>query len=303
MARRALIIMFLLTSAFPLSSQVVNSFALWLSGGYNNLVAKRQDVVYVGNIGTSLGLGYDLRLGGFLFQIGGEMQHYTSNAVLGNFTETIPMVNTEGIAYNGIFTFNGNTDRQTMGNAAAVIKLGFITPNSFYMLFGAKYGYNLYGNTTTSTNVTSKGQYDHIIGEDGQGTLSDMPNHGYYSARRSYAEKIEFEPSIYGSVEAGLQFSDNTFLGAVPRLAFVFDLGLTGLKNYPAVGTSPIKDISTNEEFQPALRTFFFDPAVSRITSIFAGVKLTLLWGSERTSYCNCITDFKYRHPKRRKHK
>lgn len=304
MAKKMAIAVVLLISTMSLSSQRVNSFAMWLSGGYNNFLASRQDVAYVGNMGVALGLGYDLRLSGFLFQLGGELQHYTSNARLSNFTEIIPMKNTEGISYNGLFAFERNIDRQTMGNATAVLKLGFIASNDFYMLFGAKYGLNLYGSTTTFTNITSKGQYDHIIGEDEEGTLSDMPNHGYYSIRRSYSEMLDYEPSVYGSIEAGMQFSDNTFLGAIPRFAFVFDIGLTGLKNYPAVeGVSIIKDISTTEEFQPALRTFFFNPADSRITSMFAGVKFTLLWGSEQTSYCNCITDFKYRHPKRRKHR
>ena len=74
------------------------------------------------------------------------------------------------------FDFRHNVDRQRVGSVAIVAKLGFVSYSDVYVLFGAKYGYNFYGYSLTSTSVTSRARYDHIIGEDDGGLLSDMPN-------------------------------------------------------------------------------------------------------------------------------
>ena len=47
--------------ANTLYPQTVNSFAVWISGGYNNLIASRDKVAYLGGLATDFGLGYDLR--------------------------------------------------------------------------------------------------------------------------------------------------------------------------------------------------------------------------------------------------
>ena len=152
--------------ANTLYPQTVNSFAVWLSGGYNNLVASADKVAYIGGLATDFGLGYDLRSGNTIFQIGGEVRYQTSNARLRNFSATIPMINTEGKPYDGLFDFRHNVDRQRVGSVAIVAKLGFVSYSDVYVLFGAKYGYNFYGYSLTSTSVTSRARYDHIIGED-----------------------------------------------------------------------------------------------------------------------------------------
>jgi len=60
------------------------------------------------------------------------------------------------------------------------------------------------------------------------------------------------------------------------------------------VDGSLIKDISTTEEFVPALSTFFFDPSADgkRWLSLSFGVRLTLLWGHRKMGHCRCIQDF-----------
>ena len=68
-------------------------------------------------------------------------------------------------------------------SVAIAAKLGFVSYSDVYVLFGVKYGYNFYGYSLTSTSVTSRGRYDHIIGEDDGGLLSDMPNHEYGMAK------------------------------------------------------------------------------------------------------------------------
>ena len=281
--------------ANTLYPQTVNSFAVWLSGGYNNLIASRDKVAYLGGLATDFGLGYDMRSGNTIFQIGGEVRYQTSNARLRDFTKTIPMINTEGKPYDGLFDFRHNVDRQRVGSVAIVAKLGFVSYSDVYVLFGAKYGYNFYGYSLTSTSVTSRGRYDHIIGEDDGGLLSDMPNHGYDTAKRRYGNKLNLEPSVYGSVEVGRQLADKTFWAAVPRIALFLDVGYTKLgKSQKTIGGSLIKDISTTEEFVPALSTFFFDPSADgkRWLSLSFGMRLTLLWGHQKMGRCRCIQDF-----------
>ena len=205
------------------------------------------------------------------------------------------MINTEGKPYDGLFDFRHNVDRQRVGSVAIVAKLGFVSYSDVYVLFGAKYGYNFYGYSLTSTRVTSRARYDHIIGEDDGGLLSDMPNHGYDTAKRLYGNKLNLEPSVYGSVEVGRQLSDKTFFAAVPRIALFLDAGYTKLgKSQKTIGGSLIKDISTTEEFVPALSTFFFDPSANgkRWLSLSFGVRLTLLWGHQKMGRCRCIQDF-----------
>jgi hypothetical protein len=279
-----------------------HSFALWFSGNYGNFLSNTE-YTKIGGIGGNIGLGYDLQAGGFLLQIGGEFQHNTSNVLMKEFTEVIPMLSTEGKYYDGTFTFSRNRDKQTMGNAAAVLKFGFITPSSFYMLFGAKYAYNLYGKTRTSTRVTSILDFEQYIGEDDEGIWSEMPNHGTYKKRRSLSEKLSFQPTIFGSLEAGFEMRDWNFLNARYRLAFFADFGVTSLTDKPLLNSSIIKNISQTEEFQPALRPFSYNQQTTGINVLLTGIKLTVLWGGEsnHSGYCNCIQDIKWKRTKARK--
>jgi hypothetical protein len=287
------ILLTLLFSVVYAAAQTTNSFALWTSGGYNNFLSNVENIKRIGGIGGNLGIGYDLRKNGFLMQTGVEYQHYTSNAKITNFTENIQMRNSEGDVYDGIFIFENNRDRQTMGNSAAVLKLGFITSSNFYMLFGGKYAYNIYGSAKTYTKAISKAYYDHLIGEDDNGIFSDMPNHGYYTKKRILKEKFAFQPIFFGSVEAGLQIDGKKLLGATWRIAFFCDFGFTALKTKPLLYTSRIKDISITEEFKPAVRPFAFNHTIDRINPLFTGVKLTLLWGNEiqNNRKCKCIQE------------
>lgn len=273
-----------------------HSFALWLSGGYNSHNTKITDYSYKGGAGGNIGLGYDLQAGNFVLQLGGEFAHLTSNIGTADFVDSIPMVNTEGTPYMGHFAFTKNRDMQQFGKALAQLKLGFVTTNTgtqFYGLFGGKIGFNLYGNTHTYTTVTSSGVYDDIIG-GGDGDLSNMPNHDYYTGNREYKEEIALAPTIYGSAELGLQFMDAKILGATPRLALFFDYGFTSLANKPEnVSTERIINISETDQFKPALRPMFYNDQTDKFNTFFTGIKLTLLWGGDNTSYCHCIDDHK----------
>ena len=78
--------------ANTLYPQTVNNFTIWLSSGYNNLIASRDKVAYLGGLATDFGLGYNLQNGNTIFQIGVEVRYQTSNARLRDFTKTIPMI-------------------------------------------------------------------------------------------------------------------------------------------------------------------------------------------------------------------
>ena len=132
--------------ANTLYPQTVNSFAVWLSGGYNNLIASRDKVAYLGELATDFGLGYDLRSGNTIFQIGGEVRYQTSNARLRDFSETIPMISTEGKPYDGLFDFRHNVDRQRVGSVAIAAKLGFVS----YVMYMCCLGQSM---ATTSTDT------------------------------------------------------------------------------------------------------------------------------------------------------
>jgi hypothetical protein len=296
--KKLITILFAISIVSACHSQTANSFALWASGGYSNFLSGVEDISHRGGIGGNIGLGYDLRAGGFLLQLGGEYQHYTSTAAMKEFTEIIPMLNSEGKYYDGIFIFDKNRDKQTMGNAAAVLKFGFITGSNFYMLFGGKYAYNLYGSTRTTTTVTQKGYYDNLIGEDDNGIFSEMPNHNYFTKKRKVNEKLSFAPTIFGSIEAGMQMENWSFLGATYRLAFFFDFGVTSLNSKPLLNASRIIDISKTEEFQPAVRPFFYNEKTAKINVLFTGIKLTVLFGNEHISNknCHCIQNIKWKH-------
>lgn len=286
------------TSIAQQTNGLTNSLALWVSGGYNNFLSNVEQVKNVGAVGGNVGLGYDLQSGGFLMQLGVEYQHYTSNAFMDDFSETVPMLNTESNPYDGIFRLKNNREKQTMGNAAAVMKFGFITPNNFYMLFGGKYAYSIYGTTATYTTVTSKAYYDHLIGdinEKEEGIFSDMPNHDYFTEKRKFSQKLGFKPTVFGSVEAGMKIEKWNLWGATYRLALFCDFGITTLTNKSLPNTSRLINTSKTEAFRPALRPFAYNEQTDRIPVLFAGIKLTMLFGSQNNGgYCNCIQDVKY---------
>lgn len=283
-----------------------HSFALWLSGGYNSHITKLPERSYMGGAGGNIGLGYDLQIDNFVLQLGGEFAHLTSNIGIADFTDSIPMINTEETPYNGVFDFTKNRDMQQFGNGAAQLKLGFTTTNpgtQFYALFGGKIAFNVYGSTRTYTTVTSTGIYDNIIGESGGGDLSNMPNHDYYTGKRQYEEEIDINPTIYSSVETGLQFMNAKILGATPRFALFFDFGFTSLAKTPNTPETRIVNVSETDQFKPALRPLFYNKETDRFNTFFTGIKLTLLWGSDPSSYCHCIDDHKVKLTKRYKKK
>lgn len=295
---------FSLMVAFASIAQSTNSFALWVSGGYNSFFSNVEQVKNIGAVGGNVGLGYDFQTGGFLMQLGAEYQHYTSNAFMDDFSEIIPMSNTEGNPYDGIFILpKNNREKQTMGNAAAVLKFGFITANNFYMLFGGKYAYNIYGTTATYTTVTSKAYYDHLIGDinGDEGVFSDMPNHDLFTEKRKFSKKLGFNPTIFGSVEAGMKMDNWKLWRVTYRLALFCDFGITALKDKPLPGTSRLINISKTEAFRPALRPFAYNEQTGRIPVLFAGIKLTVLFGAiSNSGYCNCIQDVKYQKAKKK---
>lgn len=290
--KRLSIVAIALLIAMSIQSQT-HSFALWLSGGYNSHNTKIPENSYKGGGGGNIGLGYDLQAGHFVLQLGGEFAHLTSNIGTADFVDSIPMLNADGTTHNAMFGFTKNKDKQQFGKALAQLKLGFVTTNpgvQFYGLFGGKIGFNLYGSTHTYTNVVASD--------------ANIPGQDYYTGKREYTENIALAPTIYGSAELGLQFIDVKILGATPRLALFFDYGFTSLANKPdSVIPARVINTSGTNQFQPALRPLFYNNQTDKFGTFFTGIKLTLLWGGDNTSYCHCIDDHKVNLTKGRKGK
>ncbi|MDR1544344.1 MAG: hypothetical protein LBS50_08080 [Prevotellaceae bacterium] len=294
--KKTVFIIGILALSFTVQAQVVNNAALWANLGYSSFLNGDKASKPLGNVGEGIGGGYELYANGFLLQIGGEFQHLSSTMKIDDLYRVYSMISTDNKLYDGSFYFQKNRDFQNLGSLGGVFMLGYQSEKSFYFLVGGKVFYNLFSNARTRTTVTTKAYFDNLIGENDNGIFSNFPNHGLTTTGRKIQERLEPNPVRYaGSIELGMRINSWSALGASYRLGFFCDFGLASLKriNY----SENIINISKTEEFQPALTSFLTHNTTDNNSfyTLFTGIKLTVLWGSEKGK-CKCLQNMKWKH-------
>ena len=272
-----------------------NNIILWTSGGYSSMMNDGPKTQAMGNVGMSAGFGYEMHWNHFLLQTGLEFSYYTSRMNIGDSLYVLPMIDTEGNNFKEHFTFSNTYSMQRVINTSIPILLGYKTDKGFYFLIGGKFVYNLSGNSETNTSVTSQAEYNNIIGNNNDGVISGMPNHGLDTEKRIVKNSFTLNPGFTGTIEAGLPLRKLTNLYSTKnnrslRLALFCDYSVLSFKDNLR-SDNLIVNISKTSMYLPAINgLLFYNTKSNVLNSVFVGIKLTAIFGIKK-DICRCHFD------------
>ncbi len=283
-----------------------HAFATWLSGGYSRFERFAGDTRTIGGPAAAVGLGYEYgkETEGFILQTGVSLSPQISNMkYLPTLTTEQQMLDTEGTEHTAIFTVHDGREKDFYLNANLSVLFGYQWDNGWHLLFGPQAAYTLMGNSSTTCKVTTANRYEGIIGEDGNGLLSNMPNHQMTTVSRTTGiQPISSNPYYVGGVfEVGYNLLKN--YNERLRLRGKNDpdsyhtlrisvFGECGCYINPdaTAQTTPttllIDQHPAANRYEPLLNKFLYYEQ-SHTVSMFYGIKFTYLF-HRRAKECNC---------------
>jgi len=266
-----------------------NSFALWTDVGYSSIMNHSPETQALGGFGGAIGIGYEfIARRGFLLRTGLELSLYNSLMRRSDTLHVVPMRDTQDRLFEGRFHFENIHSRQQIANVGPSLMVGMQSANNFYCLVGGKVKFNIHGAERTRTDVTKTAFYDFLVGDNHDGILSNMPNHGLTTERRFHDSPLRINPLFIGSIESGYVF----YLGGSrftrnPRNPGNTRMRLSVFCDY---GFSPVSASATNydliinkshtSQYIPHITGFLHHDVRSNFfNTLFAGVRLTILFG------------------------
>jgi hypothetical protein len=276
----------LLCTAVSLFAQrEINESHLLLSGSSGYCQIKNGATISndKGNVGFAVGTAFERQYKNFLFQTGIELSLYRSTMSLKDTLQDLDMIDTEDMLFRGHFTFTKIRDLQRLTNIAIPLMVGYESWNGYFISVGGKAMLNLAGNTTTSSRVNLRAYYPNIIGENNDGGLSNMPNHGLSTVNRDVRGSFKLNALFVGSIECGYTVPikyENHVRSMKPklRLSVFCDYGIAPVKKSQRT-TDIFTNTSTTGEVAPAIRSYLFkDMKSNRLNVMYAGVKVTVVF-------------------------
>jgi len=261
-----------------------NSVVLWTSVGYSNIMNHSPFTRVLGGLGNAIGIGYEHTASrGFLLQTGIELSLYNSLMHRSDTLHIVPMIDTQLRPFDGLFSFENINSRQQIANVGPTLMIGARTANNFYFLIGGKVKFNIHGRERTNTDVTKRGFFPDLIGDDHDGILSNMPSHGFDTFSRLHESSFRLNPLFIGSFEAGYDFSSGNFRASRNsrnmrmRLAVFCDYGFSRVSE--SHNDLIINKALREREFIPYINGFLqHDVSSNFFNTLFTGVRLTILF-------------------------
>lgn len=290
--RKNLTIGLLMISAL-LGAQTSGYFSLWGSAGYVQMfhdIPQVQDLPKVYSIngaGGALGLGYEFHHKSFIATTGAEFSYWNTGTKTDDFIILADMEDSEGDDYIGVFELNDNKDRYQVGYVNIPLLVGFQTAKKrFYVLGGAKFGLNVWGQSNVKSNVISFGDYERYIE-----IFRDMPNHGFLGEERTATRPVSFSSNLALSLELGtyLRIGENPTNDKLYRIALFADYGLLNIHTSKVEGIQYV-NTANGLDFRPRNNALLLSERASKknILPLYAGVKFTILFKLHESSICNC---------------
>ncbi len=285
-------------------SAKTHGLAIWARGGYSNFLATLDDTQPLGCAGGEFGLGFEMgsTTTGFILQTGVGMSVLSSTLRLKtDLTEDRQMYDTEGAQHTAHFLFHNTREIDTYVNMHYVLLLGRHFENGSYFLLGPKVGYALSGNGKTTTEVIRQSRYDGIIGGDGDGLLSDMPNHFMDTVQRKHEHGINKNLHLALSFECGYAFKmpREVIMEDVKSQAAYRSLKLAAFVEFGGYINTKLSNSSVvivNKATQPGA----YEPAIGNLLyrdktflpTLFCGVKLTYVIQYQKIVCATCDKAF-----------
>lgn len=258
------------------------------SVGYSMLQTNVQNAMPHGQLGGSVGVGYEFRNSGLWVNVGAQMSFHRSSLAVDEYDTRSEADQTP---YAGIDTQNkptvfhyrvNQTDEMQWNYVDVPILVGYYI-RGFHVGAGFKLSYAL--NPVTR----SKGTYNlSATNLDYNVTFEDMPNRGYtdYAFDNSEKNRLNVGVSLIGEIGYDLLSSVPTRsrICNVLKLSFYVEYGLNNqLRSWetPQRRIVPNSSNATEATVYPYLNTFANPP---RAVPFFTGVKLTYMIGGSRTA-------------------
>ncbi len=255
------------------------------SVGYSMLQTGMTTVTPHGNLGGSVGLGYEFRNSGLWVNLGVQMSFHRSSLAVDEYTFELPGQDTQGKNVQLVYRVN-ETDEIQWNYVDVPVMVGYYY-SGLYLGAGLKLSYAIHPVTRTNGSFDLSGKYDGY-----PELVSDQPQHGYtqYGFADKRENRLNVTASLIGEIGydllSSMPTSDRTC--HVLKLGFYFEYGLnnqiskwdTPQPHIEAIGegrTTPAMNVRVN----PYLNTF---ARPDRTVPFFAGVKLTYMIGGSRTA-------------------
>ena len=305
-----LVLLFALLFSGTMNAKVDNYMGGYLQGGEWTLLP--QGSKYGPSYGAAGGLGflYELQAGKkysstkFLFDIGvGAQGGLTSFMQSSNMTAVLKnQQDLDGNIFNYVYEISDRHDQYVNVAVQVPLLLGF-QHRRFYMLVGAKAGYNIYTKTHSTAVLSTYGQYAEF--DD----FRNMPEYQFFDRKKmstTQSSKLNMDVDVCFEIGARLGYLTNDIGYDVPqqktefRLAAFVDYGLFDIHvagtnslitmpgkydtdprsaNYVYRGTSMIDQTQLND----ILRT---DNFAKSVNNLLIGIKFTVLFQLPKAREC-----------------
>ena len=268
----------------------------YLSGsvGYSMLQTSLTGAMPQGNVGGSIGFGYEFRNSGFWANVGGQISFHRSKLMIDQY-DTRDEANQD--PYQGYdtqfepttFHYRVNQVDEMQWNYLDVPVLVGYYVRGFHIGAGVKVSYALHPMTrTTGTyNLSATNRVYDI-------TFEDMPDRGYtdYEFRQLVENQLKVGASLIGEIGYDLLSSVPTSsrICHVLKIAFYFEYGLNSQLRGWDIPQKRLELITYDKRGLIDARMATINPYVNTFTKpshtvpFFTGVKLTYMIGGSRTA-------------------
>ena len=274
MNNRLSLLLLMVNISVLVSYSQVNNVVVWGSGGYSSFIKDANNLTSVGNIGTEIGIGYELAIDKFIIQTGVGYQYLNASLQMPDSLHSLMMMDSEQDIYRGYFLFAKNNDLYQMGNLTIPLLLG-LKFDKFYFLAGMKMAMNMSAKSTHQSTITSTADYIQFID-----IFENMPNHGYHTYKEKHSFPIKFSPSYAASVEFGYLHKPKNKSLISYRIAAFANYGINNINTENAKSKDLILN-ANNETYFPYLNSLLLlqDYKNQTFSPLFTGVKLSVVFG------------------------
>lgn len=279
------------------SATLTHWVGLSVTGVEANLLPNGDDIIIKGGGGGGGHLLYELRTGGWFFNIGLGADYILTNTALATYTDAFGRVDRTGEALTYRYNYSDYAEQQRQVRLMIPLQVGYQFGDYAYVGIGASFRTKpLLNEIRTHTRMYTQGEYERFIEP-----FHDAPYYGFwpeaeysgtgtmYSATNEMAVEAEVGVNIPLNVKK-LRLRAGLFVGYDLPLSHYEDREGMTLVDYSAVDKSPFtqtqEDIQANIRFNSMLDTPI---AVKEAQRLRIGLRLTLLVDvTPKPKHCMC---------------
>ena len=255
----------------------------YISGsvGYSMLQTAIPNAMPHGNVGGSVGAGYEFRNSGFWANVGAYVSFHRSSLLVDEYIRDFEGLDTQGKATTFHYRVN-QVDELEWNFLDVPVMLGYYI-RGFHIGAGVKVSYAI-NPMTYAAGTYNLSATNHNLGA----TFENMPDRGYtdYPCDSRVSNRLNVGAGLVGEIGYDLlsSMATSSRVCQVLKMSFYFEYGLNNLPKEwetPEQAVEPDVNDATKAVIHPYLNTF---AKPLRTVPFFTGVKLTYMIGGSRTA-------------------